>query len=60
MLFDAVRAADVLESLPGVDAKRLACIGHSLGAKEALYAGAFDDRFRAAVFSEGGIGDPDE
>ena len=56
MLFDAVRAADVLESLPGVDAKRLACIGHSLGAKEALYAAAFDDRFRAAVFSEGGIG----
>lgn len=56
MVLDAVRAADFLESIPTVDSKRLACIGHSLGAKEALYAAAFDARYRAAVFSEGGIG----
>jgi pimeloyl-ACP methyl ester carboxylesterase len=56
MLWDGVRAADYLESLSYVDKTRLGCVGHSLGAKEALYAAAFDERFQAAVFSEGGIG----
>jgi hypothetical protein len=56
MLWDGVRAADYLESLAYVDKTRLGCLGHSLGAKEVLYAAAFDERFKAAVFSEGGIG----
>ena len=56
MLWDGVRAADYLESLPYVDRTRLGCAGHSLGAKAALYAAAFDERFKVAVFSEGGIG----
>lgn len=56
MLWDAMRAVDLLESLPEVDAQRLGAIGHSLGAKETLYLAAFDERIRAAVFSEGGIG----
>jgi hypothetical protein len=56
MAWDASRAADYLVSLPFVDAKRLGCIGHSLGAKEALFAAAFDERFIATVSSEGGIG----
>jgi dienelactone hydrolase len=56
MLFDGQRAIDLLESLPAVDAKRIGAIGHSLGAKETLYLAAFDERVRAAVFSEGGIG----
>lgn len=56
MLWDGIRAADYLESLPFVDASRLGCLGHSLGAKEVLYAAAFDPRFQVAVFSEGGIG----
>ena len=56
MTFDGVRAADFLTSLPNVDKNRLGCIGHSLGAKEALYAAAFDERYKVAVFSEGGIG----
>src|SRR5260370_42652872 len=56
MLFDATRAVDLLASLPGLDPKRLGAIGHSLGAKEALYLAAFDRRIRAAVSSEGGIG----
>lgn len=56
MAFDASRAADYLATLPFVDMDRLGCIGHSLGAKEALYAAAFDERFRATVSSEGGIG----
>jgi dienelactone hydrolase len=56
MLLDAIRAADYLESLPNVDTNRIGCFGHSLGAKEVLYAAAFDERYKAAVFSEGGIG----
>lgn len=56
MIFDGSRAADYLESLPFVDPERLGCIGHSLGAKEVLYAAALDERFKAAVSSEGGIG----
>ena len=39
-----------------VDPDRLGAIGHSLGGKEALFLAAFDDRIRAAVSSEGGIG----
>src|SRR5205823_13278218 len=35
---------------------RIGCIGHSLGAKEVLFAMAFDTRFRVGVFNEGGIG----
>ena len=56
MTWDGIRAADYLESLPLVDHERISCLGHSLGAKEALYAAAFDERFKVAVFSEGGIG----
>jgi dienelactone hydrolase len=56
MTFDASRCVDYLESLPQVDRLRIGCIGHSLGAKEVLYAMAFEPRFRAGVFNEGGIG----
>jgi dienelactone hydrolase len=56
MIWDAMRAVDYLESLPNVDAKRIGCLGHSLGGKEVLYAMAFEERYRAGVSSEGGIG----
>jgi dienelactone hydrolase len=56
MVWDAIRAADFLESLPDVDRRRIGCLGHSLGGKEVLYAMAFDERYRAGVSSEGGIG----
>jgi dienelactone hydrolase len=56
MLFDAQRALDVLERHPAVDKRRLGAIGHSLGGKETLYLAAFDERVKAAVSSEGGIG----
>lgn len=56
MVWDAIRAVDFLESLPQVDPKRIACLGHSLGAKVVLYAMAFDPRYQAGVSSEGGIG----
>jgi hypothetical protein len=56
MLFDTMRAVDVLVSLKEVDATRIGAMGHSLGAKEALYLGAFDDRVKVVVSNEGGIG----
>lgn len=56
MLHDAQVALDLLETLPEVDPRRLGAIGHSLGAKEVLYLAALDERVRAAVSSEGGIG----
>jgi dienelactone hydrolase len=56
MTFDAGRCVDFLETLDNVDRARIGCIGHSLGAKETLYAMAFEPRYRVGVFSEGGIG----
>ena len=56
MLYDAVVAVDILCSLPEVDPKRLAAVGHSLGAKESLYLAALDERIGVAVSSEGGVG----
>lgn len=56
MTFDASRCVDYLETLPQVDPSRIGCIGHSLGAKEVLYAMAFEPRYTAGVFNEGGIG----
>lgn len=56
MLYDAMRGVDVLLSLPEVDPQRIGAAGHSLGAKETLYLMAFDERVKAGVASEGGIG----
>lgn len=53
---DASRCVDYLQTLDIVDANRIGCMGHSLGGKMALYAGAFDQRFRVIVSSEPGIG----
>ena len=55
MLYDAQVATDILTAMPEVDANRIGCVGHSLGAKEVLYLAAFDERIKATVFSEGGI-----
>ena len=56
MLYDSLVAVDILASLSEVDAGRIGAVGHSLGAKEALYIAAFDERIKATVSSEGGIG----
>ncbi|MCS7014894.1 MAG: dienelactone hydrolase family protein [Gemmatales bacterium] len=56
MTWDASRCVDFLRTRPEVDGKRIACWGHSLGAKQVLYAMAFEPRYVAGVFSEGGIG----
>ena len=56
MVFDSIRAADFLVSLPNVDTNNIGGIGHSLGGKQVFYAAAFDSRYKAVVSSEGGIG----
>lgn len=53
---DSQRALDYLETVDGLDMKRVGMIGHSLGGKMTLYATAMDPRIRAAVASEPGIG----
>ncbi|MBL8177526.1 MAG: SUMF1/EgtB/PvdO family nonheme iron enzyme [Bryobacterales bacterium] len=55
-VWDAQRLLDYIVTLPDADPKRIAIIGHSLGAKMALYAAAMDDRIGNVIFSEGGIG----
>ncbi len=56
MVWDGMRAVDYLLTIAGVDGERIGCIGHSLGAKEVLYSMAFDERMRAGISSEGGVG----
>ncbi|MBW3598741.1 MAG: dienelactone hydrolase family protein [Planctomycetes bacterium] len=56
MLHDSQVALEILANLPDVDPQRLGAVGHSLGAKEVLYLAAFDERVKAAVSSEGGVG----
>lgn len=48
-----MRGVDLLASLPGVDAGRIAAIGHSLGGHNSLFAAAFDSRIRAIATSCG-------
>ena len=56
LLHDGIRAVDIRQSIDEVDPTAIVAAGQSLGAKEALYLAAFDDRVTGAVFSEGGIG----
>jgi len=48
-----IRAVDVLVSLPDVNSRKIAVIGHSLGGHNALFVAAFDKRIRAVVTSCG-------
>jgi dienelactone hydrolase len=48
------RAADVLASLPVVDARRLGYLGWSNGAKTGAFVAASDKRFRALALLSGG------
>ncbi|HEX3599237.1 MAG TPA: alpha/beta fold hydrolase [Lacipirellulaceae bacterium] len=52
-IYDNVRAIDLLQSLPEVDADRIGCIGHSLGGHNALFTAVFDERIKAVVTSCG-------
>jgi dienelactone hydrolase len=48
-----IRAVDLLTSLPEVDSRKIAVIGHSLGGHNALFVAAFDRRIRSVVTSCG-------
>jgi hypothetical protein len=50
------RMLDVLETLPEIDAKRVATVGHSRNGKTALVAAAFDERFAMALPCQAGCG----
>jgi dienelactone hydrolase len=49
MFWDDVRTLDYLAGRPEVDAKRLGCVGLSVGGLRACRLAALDDRVRAAV-----------
>lgn len=52
-IWSHMRAVDLLESLPEVDATRMGCVGVSLGGHNALFIGAFDTRMKVIVTSSG-------
>ena len=48
-IWDNMRAVDLLEGLEQVDAKRIGCIGHSLGGHNTMFTAVFDERIKALV-----------
>lgn len=52
-MWDNIRAVDLLETLPEVDASRIGVIGHSLGGHNAMFTAAFEPRLKAIVSSCG-------
>ena len=52
-VWDNVRAVDLLEGLPEVDATRIGVLGHSLGGHNALFTAVFEPRLKVVVSSCG-------
>ncbi len=52
-VWDNIRAVDLLETLPEVDAVRIGVIGHSLGGHNAIFSAVFDPRLKVIVSSCG-------
>ncbi|WP_088258492.1 alpha/beta hydrolase family protein [Fimbriiglobus ruber] len=50
------RAVDYLQTLPEIDAKRIATVGHSRLGKAAIVTAAFDDRIALAIPHQAGCG----
>jgi dienelactone hydrolase len=53
MMADHMRGVDYLETLPYVNRRKIAVIGHSLGGYNSLFLAAFDNRISATVMSCG-------
>lgn len=52
-VWDNIRGLDYLETLPFVDAKNFATIGHSLGGHNSVFTAVFEPRLKAVVSSCG-------
>ena len=48
-IWDNIRAVDVLETLPEVDANKIGVIGHSLGGHNAMFTAVFEPRIKVIV-----------
>lgn len=51
----AANGYQALASLPYVDAKRIAIVGHSYGGKWAMFGSCLYDKYAAAAWSDGGV-----
>ena len=52
-IWNNIRAVDLLQSLPQVDAESIGVIGHSLGGHNSLFTAVFEPRLKAVVTSCG-------
>ncbi len=50
-VLDIIRTIDFIESLPDLDAERIACMGNSAGGTVSFYAACVESRIRLAVVS---------